>query len=335
MSESKAQKRDLRFRLLDALYIAMIVLPLLTAMLLQIFTDLGADFTPMPAETAVEAPAEEEANGVSITGARVLLWAPLDQSKLESDEIAFGPLDLVITEAQTNAWLIMITIVGACLFMTHGMTVKGGGVRQVAAEWIVEKVDGIIRDNMEPVFHAGYAPFIMTILAISACSSLMSLFGLFPPTSDVNVIAGWSILVFILLTKNKLKAGVGSYAKGFLEPIPVMLPMNILGEVATPISMTFRHFGNVLSGTVIATLVAWALGNFSNMLLGWLPGFLGDIPYLQVGLPAILSVYFDIFSGCIQAYIFAMLTMLNISGAYPGDDVIAERAAKRRARLAQ
>lgn len=334
MSESKAQKRDLRFRLLDALYIAMIVLPLLTAILLQVFTDLGADFTPTPADAAIEAPAASGDNGVSITGARVLLWAPVDQSKLESDEIVFGPLDLVITEAQTNAWLIMITIVGACLFMTHGMTVEGGGVRQVAAEWIVEKVDGIIRDNMEPVFHAGYAPFIMTILAISACSSLMSLFGLFPPTSDVNVIAGWSILVFILLTKNKLKAGVGSYAKGFLEPIPVMLPMNILGEVATPISMTFRHFGNVLSGTVIATLVAWALGNFSNMILGWLPGFLGDIPYLQVGLPAILSVYFDIFSGCIQAYIFAMLTMLNISGAYPGDDVIAERAAKRRARLA-
>ena len=305
MSESKAQVKDRRFRLLDMAYLAMIVLPILAAMLLQIFTDLptGGD-------------------GVSITGARVFI------------EIPMPLMPLIITEAQVNAWLIMITIVGACLFLTHGMTVKGGGIRQIAAEWIVEKVDGIIRDNMEPVFHAGYAPFIMTILAISACSSLMSLFGLFPPTSDVNVIAGWSILVFILITKNKLKAGLGSYAKGFLEPIPVMLPMNILGEVATPISMTFRHFGNVLSGTVIAALVAWALGNLSNMVLGWLPGFLGDVPFLQIGIPAILSVYFDIFSGCIQAYIFAMLTMLNISGAYPGDDVLAERAAKRQAKLA-
>lgn len=305
MSESKAQERDLRFRLLDAAYIAMIVLPILTAVLLQIFTELptGGD-------------------GVSITGARVFV------------EIPMPLMPLIITEAQTNAWLILISIVGVCLFLTHGLTVKGGGVRQIAAEWIVEKVDGIIRDNMEPVFHAGYAPFIMTILAISAFSSLMSLFGLFPPTADVNVIAGWSILVFGLITKNKLKAGLGSYCKGYLEPIPVMLPMNILGEFATPISMTFRHFGNVLSGAVIATLVAWALGNLSNMLLGWLPGFLGDIPFLQIGLPAILSVYFDIFSSCIQAYIFAMLTMLNISGAYPGDDVLAERAAKKQARLA-
>lgn len=306
MSESKAQKRDLRFRLVDMLYLAMIILPLVTAILIQILTDLptGGD-------------------GVSITGARVFLKI----------NVPFMPI--LITEAQTNAWLILITIVGVCLYLTHGITVKGGGVRQVAAEWIVEKIDGMIKENMEPVFHAGYAPFIMTILAISACSSLMSLFGLFPPTSDVNVIAGWSILVFILLTKNKLKAGFGSYAKGFLDPIPVMLPMNILGEVATPVSMTFRHFGNVLSGTVIAALVAWALGGLSSLLLGWLPGFLGEVPFAQIGIPAILSVYFDIFSGCIQAYIFAMLTMLNISGAYPGDDVVAERAARRKAKLAQ
>ena len=309
MSESKAQKRDLRFRLLDALYLAMIVLPLLAAILLKIFTNLPAG-----------------SEGLSITGARVFVKIP------------FPVMDILITEAMVNAWLIIITIVGVCLFLTHGLTVKGGGVRQIAAEWIVEKAEGIIRDNMEPVFHAGYTPFIMTILAISACSSLMSLFGLFPPTADVNIIAGWSILVFVLITKNKLKAGIGAYAKGFLEPIPVMLPMNILGEVATPVSMTFRHFGNVLSGTVIAALVAWALGGLTDLLLGWLPGFLGDIPFFQVGLPAILSVYFDIFSGCIQAYIFAMLTMLNISGAYPGDDVIAERAKRkqqRKARLAE
>lgn len=309
MSESKAQKKDLRFRLLDALYVAMIILPIVAAIVLKVLTNV---------------PTGQE--GLAITGAKVFVKIP------------FPVMDFLITEDLVNSWLIIVTIVGLCLFLTHGMTVKGGGVRQIAAEWIVEKAEGIIRDNMEPVFHAGYTPFIMTILAISACSSLMSLFGLFPPTADVNIIAGWSILVFILITKNKLKAGLASYGKGFLEPIPVMLPMNILSEIATPVSMTFRHFGNVLSGTVIAALVAWALGGLTNLLLGWLPGFLADIPFFQVGLPAILSVYFDIFSGCIQAYIFAMLTMLNISGAYPGDDVLAQRAQKkqqRKARLAQ
>ena len=292
-----------KFRIVDGLYILMMILPLVAAMTIKVLTT----------------PASE---GISITGARILCTIPM-------------PLqDLIISEAQVNSWLIMITIMGFCLFITHGIKDDRRDWRQMAAEWVIEKLDGLLENSMEEIFRASYAPFIGTILAISACSSLMSLFGVFPPTADVNVIAGWSILVFALITKNKLKAGVGNYAKGFLEPIPVMLPMNILGEVATPISMTFRHFGNVMSGSVIATLIAWALQNLSNIVLGWLPGLLGDIPFLQIGLPAVLSVYFDLFSGCIQAYIFAMLTMLNISGAYPAD-AIAERLAKREAKKAK
>ena len=292
-----------KFRIVDGLYILMMILPLVAAMTIKVLTT----------------PASE---GISITGARILCTIPM-------------PLqDLIISEAQVNSWLIMITIMGFCLFITHGIKDDRRDWRQMAAEWVIEKLDGLLENSMEEIFRASYAPFIGTILAISACSSLMSLFGVFPPTADVNVIAGWSILVFALITKNKLKAGVVNYAKGFLEPIPVMLPMNILGEIATPISMTFRHFGNVMSGTVIATLIAWALQSLSAMVLGWLPGFLGDIPFLQVGLPAVLSVYFDVFSGCIQAYIFAMLTMLNVSGAYPAD-AIAERLAKREAKKAK
>ena len=294
-----------KFRIVDTLLILMMVLPLVAAMAIKVLTNV---------------PSTD--GGVSIAGALILFTIPM-------------PLqDLIISEAQVNAWLIMITIFGFCLFITHGLKEDKRDWRQMAAEWIVEKVDDLVHNSMEDVFHASYAPFIATILAFSACSSLMSLVGVFPPTADVNVIAGWSILVFGLITKNKLKAGIGNYAKGFLEPIPVMLPMNILSEFATPISMTFRHFGNVMSGTVIATLVAWALQNLSSMVLGWLPGILGEIPFLQVGIPAVLSVYFDVFSGCIQAYIFAMLTMLNISGAYPAE-AIAERLAKREAKKAK
>lgn len=289
--------------MVDALLIAMMIVPLVIAMVIKVLTT----------------PATE---GIEIAGARILCTIPMPIQ------------DLIISEAQVNAWLIMITILGFCLFITHGLKEDKRDWRQMAAEWIVEKLDQLVQNSMEDVFHATYAPFIGTILAISACSSLMSLVGVFPPTADVNVIAGWSILVFILITKNKLKGGLGNYAKGFLEPIPVMLPMNILSEFATPISMTFRHFGNVMSGTVIATLIAWALQNLSAMVLGWLPGFLGDIPFLQVGIPAIMSVYFDVFSGCIQAYIFAMLTMLNVSGAYPAEAIEA-RLAKREARKAR
>ena len=239
-------------------------------------------------------------------------------------------MPLLITEAQVNSWLIMITIVGVCLFLTNGIHENRGDWRQMASEWIVEKVDGLVTENMDPVFHDSYAPFVAAVLALSAFSSLMSLFGVYPPTSDLNVVGGWAILVFILITKNKLKAGLWYYTKGYLEPIPVMLPMNIISEIATPVSMAFRHFGNVLSGSVISALVAWALAGASSALLGWLPGFLGEIPILRVGLPAILSAYFDVFSGCIQAFIFSMLTMLYISGAYPGDELEA-----RKAKLAQ
>ena len=98
--------------------------------------------------------------------------------------------------------------------------------------------------------------------------------------------------------------------------------MNIIGEFATPISMSFRHYGNVLSGSVISAMVAWALGNLTKMVLGWLPGFLGEIPFLQIGLPAVLSLYFDLFSGCMQAFIFAMLTMLYVSGGYPAEELM-------------
>ena len=159
---------------------------------------------------------------------------------------------------------------------------------------------------------------------------LASLLGLFPPTSDLNIVAGWAILVFILITYYKLQGGLWPYVKGFFTPVPLFAPMNVLGEVATPVSMSFRHYGNVLSGVIISALVGTALKGLSNMLLGWLPGVLGQFPFLQIGLPAILSLYFDIFSGCMQAFIFAMLTMLNIALGFPEEDYERRQAKKRK-----
>ena len=227
----------------------------------------------------------------------------------------FSSAGCTTAPAATSA-AVILTLLGLCLWLTHGIAVRPNTKRQLAAEWIVEKVNGLVADNMGPKYMA-FAPFVGSILAISAVSSLTSLLGLFPPTSDMNIVAGWAILVFVLITRYKLKGGIGPYVKGFFEPIFVFAPFNIIGEFATPISMSFRHYGNVLSGVVIATLVSYALGSLSNMLLGWLPGFLGDIPFLSIGIPAVLSVYFDLFSGCMQAFIFAMLTMLYIATGAP------------------
>ena len=280
-----------RSRLVDFLLLLLIILPLLAAMALKVCT------TP-------DAPLSE---GVQISGAQIYFTIPM-------------PLqDLPITSAQINSWAVMLSILGICLYLTHGIKVVPDSKRQLAAEWIVEKVTGLVSDNMGKKF-LGFAPFVAGILALSALSSLSSLLGLFPPTSDMNVVVGWAILVFILITHYKLQGGLWNYIKGFFSPIPFFAPLNIIGEFATPISMAFRHYGNVMSGMVISVLIAFALRNLSVMVLGWLPGFLGQIPFLQIGLPAVLSLYFDIFSGCMQAFIFAMLTMMNIATAVPEEE---------------
>lgn len=85
--------------------------------------------------------------------------------------------------------------------------------------------------------------------------------------------------------------------------------MNIIGEIATPVSMGFRHFGNVLAGTIISTLVYAGLTIATQAVLNI------AFPLFAIGIPAVLSVYFDLFSGCIQAYIFGMLTMVYVSNA--------------------
>lgn len=276
-----------RARLKDIAYLAMVFVPFLVAIALKVMFK----------------PAEE---GISITGALVYFTVRM-------------PLqDMPITESQVNSWAVVIALLGLCLYLTNGITLVPSSKRQILAEWVVEKVNGLVRDNMGNRF-MGFAPFVAAILGLSAFSSLSSLLGLFPPTSDMNTVAGWAVIVFVLITHYKLKGGVWPYVKGFFEPIPVFAPFNIIGEFSTPVSMSFRHYGNVLSGVVIATLVGYSLQALSKMLLGWLPGFLGGIPFLRVGIPAVLSLYFDLFSGCMQAFIFAMLTMLYVATAHPED----------------
>ncbi len=293
-------KNNIRFKVVDILYVLGAVLPLVFCMMLKALFN-------QPSE------------GITITGALVYLEIPLPIQ------------NLLITEAQINSWAVMITIFFVCLYFTHGLSVKATLKRQLIVEWIVEKTKALVDANMG-AFFKGYEPFIAAIMGLSAFSSLMALLGLFAPTSDINVVGGWAILTFALITYYKLKGGLLNYLKGFTEPIFVMTPLNILGEVATPISMAFRHYGNVMSGSVIAVLIASALQGVSNLVLGWLPGFLGDIPFLQIGLPAVLSVYFDIFSSLMQAFIFAMLTMLNVSGNFPQEEY-EKRLLKKQAKI--
>ena len=189
---------------------------------------------------------------------------------------------------------------------------------------IVEAATNLVRNNTGGTKFDNLIPFVSTIFATSIVSNLISLIPIFrSPTADLSTEAAWAIVVFIMITANKIKAGgVLGYMKGFTEPIPVMTPFNILSELATPVSMACRHFGNILSGIVINGLIYAALAIASAALLGLIPGaageFLSHIPILSVGLPAVLSVYFDWFTGCMQAFIFTMLTIMYIANAAEG-----------------
>jgi len=257
--------------------------------------------------------------GISISGALIYFTIPM-------------PLqNLPITESQVNSALVVITIFFLCLYFTHGLSVKANLKRQIIAEWIVKQTQSLVKTNMSDYF-AGFAPFVAAIMGLSAFSSLLALLGLYAPTSDINIVGGWAILVFVLITYYKMKCGPLHYVKSFGDPVPFLSPLNIISEVATPISMAFRHYGNVLSGAVISVLVATGLQGLSNIIYSLLPKalerVLSNVPILQIGLPAILSIYFDVFSGCLQAFIFAMLTMLYVASGFPEEDYFARKAKK-------
>lgn len=290
------KKKDLKFILTDILLLIGMLLPIAAGLVLKVLTE----------------PASE---GISITGANVYFT------------IKMPIQDLPISEAQVNSVIVVLAVLFLCLFLTHGIKERPDSIRQHIAEYIVEQISSLVSGNMGARFSM-FAPFVAAIMGISVFSSLLTLVGLFPPTSDINITAGWAILVFILITHYKLKCGPIYYLKGFAEPIPLFAPLNVIGEIATPVSMAFRHYGNVLSGSVISVLVTAALQGLSAKLLSWLPGALAGFPLFQIGLPAVLSIYFDVFSGCLQAFIFAMLTMLYISNGFPEEDYIARQRRK-------
>ena len=289
-------KTSRKFKILDAFYIAMMILPIVFGIVLQVLTK----------------PLSE---GIAITGARVYFTIPMPVQ------------DFPVTESQVNSAIVLVVIFFFCLYITHGMSKKIELKRQHLAELIVEKVDSLVKENMGEYF-MGFAPFIIAIMALSAFSSLLTLFGLYPPTSDINIVGGWAVLVFFLITYYKMKCGPINYLKGFAEPVALLAPINFISEFATPISMAFRHYGNVLSGSVISVLLGSALAGLSSMILGNLPGFLADVPLFQMGIPAVLSIYFDVFSGCLQAFIFAMLTMMYVGGAFDIETYKQKKARK-------
>jgi F-type H+-transporting ATPase subunit a len=210
-----------------------------------------------------------------------------------------------------------IVLIVLALVIRKSLKKRPGGF-QVVVEKLVNMLYGLVEDTMGK-HNMKFAPYIGTLFLSSIVCTLLGMTQILrSATADLSVTLAWALVTTGLVWFWNIKNfGFKAWLKGFTEPIVVMTPMNIVGEIAQPISLAFRHFGNVVGGSVLTSLIYIALGGLTNLVLGWLPGLLGTIPFFQVGIPAFLSVYFDLFSGFVQALVFSLLTMVYVGAANP------------------
>jgi len=238
---------------------------------------------------------------VSVTGPRIIFNIPI-----------LGGIP--VTETIVNGWIVMAIITLVCFILGRNLSVRNPSKRQIVAEKLYAMLSSLVSDTMGK-HNMFFLPYIGALFSYSILSSLSGLVGLRAPTGDLNTTIGFALIAFFLIQFYNIKnKGVLGWLKGFTEPVVFLTPLNIISEIANPISMAFRHFGNIASGIVITTLIYGALSALSKTLLGWIP-ILGSIPFFQAGIPAFLSIYFDVFTSFLQAYIISMLTMVYVGSA--------------------
>ena len=300
---------------------------------------------------------------VNVTGAFIYFTIPI-----------FGGIP--ITQTTVSHLLVTIFLCTLSVMLGKNLKKRPGGM-QVMVEKGVMMLRNMVVESMGE-HNAHWTPFIGTIFLSSICGSYIGLTGfLRSSTADLSVPLVWALMVSVIIWYNNIKNnGFIGWLKGFTEPIVVMTPMNIVGEIAQPASMAFRHFGNIAGGGVINSILYTALamasslvirlitscgwlisaimiglavglvvlwkkkGKFIWLLFGIISGVLGlfgllealniltNVPILTYGIPAVLSCYFDLFSGFVQAYVFTLLTMVYISNSLPEPAANAEAAAQ-------
>lgn len=288
---------------------------------------------------------------VSVNGAFVYFTIPI-----------FGGIP--ITQTTVSSFVVTVLLVIACILLGRNLQKRPTGA-QVLVEKGVSMIYNLTVSAMGE-HNAHWAPFMGTLFLSSICGSLIGMTGfLRSVTADLSCTLVWALMVTALIWYNNIKNnGFLGWLKGFTEPIVVMTPMNIISEIAQPVSMAFRHFGNVAGGGVITSIIYTAFALLSTKVLnfiasiGWLMGvvlmaagialwllnkkkklimkilaivsfglglfgllqaldLLSGVPILSLGIPAVLSVYFDVFSGFVQALVFTLLSMAYIAGSCP------------------
>lgn len=204
---------------------------------------------------------------------------------------------LWITTTHVSLLIVMTLILAFALLVRAKLQrpEETPGLLQSGVELAVEMLENMVSGVMGT--DAGkFMNYVGSIFLFILVSNLSGLFGLRPPTADFGVTLPLGLMTFLIIQYQNIKCNkVGAFT-GLFKPLPLLFPINLIGEVAVPFSLGLRLFGNVLSGTVIMAL------------------FYGLVPiFLKIGvIPAVLHAYLDVFSGCIQTYVFCMLTMTYV-----------------------
>lgn len=211
----------------------------------------------------------------------------------------FG-VTLSINTTIVTTTIVCIVLFGLILFARHEMMKdydEPNAVQNVV-EMLVEMLDGVVKGNMG--IHAKkYLNYIEVLMAFIFLSNISGLFGLRPPTADFATTLGLALITFVMIEYAWIKTKGVRFVKDLFDPFPIFFPINVISEFATPVSMSLRLFGNVTAGTIMLSL--W------YTLMPW---------FAKIGIPMFLHGYFDFFSGAIQTYVFAMLTMVFVSDRY-------------------
>ena len=229
-----------------------------------------------------------------------------------------------ITQTVITILATTIILMILALLIKRSLKKRPGGF-QVIVEKLVDMLYGLVESTMGK-HNLKFAPYIGTLFLSSIFCTLLGMTQIFrSATADLSVTLAWALVTTGMVWFCNIKNfGFRSWLKGFTEPIVVMTPMNIVSEIAQPISLAFRHFGNVAGGGVLTGLIYMALAGLTNILFGWISGLIGLIPFMQVGIPAFLSIYFDLFSGFVQALVFSLLTMVYVGAANPPPEELAD-----------
>ena len=210
----------------------------------------------------------------------------------------FG-IDIWITETIVNTWIIMLVLTLIALY-TRSKLKKFKEIPagfQNAIEAVIEMFDNFITNTLGKKL-SYIAPWYFMVFMFVLFSALMSIFGLRAPTADWATTFAFAFASFILMLGMGFKHQKGAYLKSFFDPHFIFFPLNLIGEIAKPVSLSFRLFGNMLSVTIILTL------------------YYGLMPYFtQIGIPALLHAFFDIIFGALQTYIFVILSLMYVKGA--------------------